>query len=256
MNAFELEVDVGVGSHYSGANGNLIYIKEFWKDSSAKIEHENEATFYTWAEFSSDQKYFPKLRVEYASLNTKGRSLIHINSTPEINALINAIEDKVPLITINNIYYDSSLVLNTYEGYLYYEYFQESEFPTIGLGIGLKKFDFSYSATIIEGLEFTDNGGDTAPLLFFKSRYELDKESDGAQLSFEVNGKVFVFGDSDIYDYYLKLDFIMPYNKTTDIGMELGYKETFYDIKGGDITTVGGTMTTSGIFFGFVGHFK
>jgi len=255
VNALELEVDIGSGYHYSGANGELVYTKEFWKDSTARIDHANSATFYTWAEFSSDQEYWPKLRVELTSLDTKGRSFIHIDSTDTINDLIDAIEGQLP-VNINNTYYDSRLTLNTYEGYLYYEYFEKSNLPTLGFGLGLKKFDFAYSATIIEGLDFTDNGGDTVPLLFFKSRYELDKESDGTQLSFEANGKLFVFGDSNIYDYFLKLDFMMNYNKTTDIGIELGYKETFYDIKGGDIDTVGGTMQTSGLFLGVVGHFR
>ena len=255
LQAIELEVDIGAGYHYSGANGDLVYTKEFWKDSTAIIEHENSATFYTWAEFSSDQRHWPKLRVELSSLETEGRSFIHIDSTDTINTLVDAIEGTLP-ININNTYYDSRLVLNTYEGYLYYEYFEKSDLPTLGFGLGLKKFDFAYTATIVDGLEFTDNGGDTVPLLFFKSRYELDKETDGTQLSFEADGKLFIFGVSNIYDYLLKLDFMMKYNETTDLGVEIGYKETFYDIKGGDIDTVGGNMQTSGLFFGVVGHFR
>lgn len=254
LQAFELEVDMGAGYHYSGASGDLVYTKEFWKDSTARIEHDSRATFYTWAEFSSDQQYWPNLRVELSSLDTEGRSFIHIDSTDTINTIIDALE--TPFASINNTFYDSRLVLNTYEGYLYYEYFEKSELPTVGFGLGLKKFDFAYSATIVDGLEFTDNGGDTVPLLFFKSRYELDKETDGTQLSFEADGKLFVFGDSNIYDYLLKLDFMMQYNQTTDLGVEIGYKETFYDIKGGDIDTVGGNMQTSGLFFGVVGHFR
>ncbi len=255
LNAFELEVDIGAGSHYSGANGDLVYTKEFWKDSSAKIEHENTPGFYTWMEFTSDQELWPKLRIEVSSLDTVGESYIHIDSTDTINTVINAIEGALP-VNINDTYYDSRLILNTYEGFAYYEYFEESAFPTFGIGLGLKKFEFVYSATIIDGLEFTDNGGDTIPMFFFKSRYETDKESDGAQLSFEADGKLYVFGDSNIYDYLVKADFMMPYNKTTDIGIELGYKNTFYDIKGDDINTVGGNMTTSGVYFGVVGHFR
>ena len=255
LNALELEVDVGAGYHYSGANGELVYTKEFWKDSTARIEHANSATFYTWAEFSSDQDYWPKLRVELTSLDTKGRSFIHIDSTNTINSLINAIEGQLP-VNINNTYYDSRLTLNTYEGYLYYEYFEKSDLPTLGFGLGLKKFDFAYSATIIEGLEFTDNGGDIIPLLFFKSRYLFDDKGNGSSLSFEVDGKWYVFGDSTVYEYLVKTDFMMKYNDDTNIGLEFGWKQSLIDIKGSDIDTVGGHMGTAGAYLGLVAHFK
>lgn len=255
LNAFEMNINMGAGYYYTGANGNLIYTKDFWKSSSAKIKHASSATFYTWAEIETDQHLWPKLRVEFNNMQTQGESLIHISSTPEINALISGIESNLP-VRINNTYYDSSLVENTIDAYLYYEFFQETEYPSVGFGVGVKNFDFTYRATIIDGLEFTDNGGDTIPMLYLKSRYTLDKEDDGEQFSLELNAKAYVFGESNIYDYTLKVDFLMPYNATTDLGLELGYKETVFDIKGSDIKTVGGDMTTSGVFFGVVGHFR
>jgi len=256
LNALELEIDMGAGSYYTATKGKLIYQKEFWKNSSAAIDHKSTATFYTWAEFKSNHTNLPKLRVEFGHLSTEGKSFIHIDSTDAINTLISAIEGSSSLITINNKNYDSSLVENTYEAYLYYEFFEESDVPSIGFGAGVKNFDFAYRATLIEGLEFTDNGGETIPLIFLKSRYELDKEDDGMQLAFEVDGKYYIFGDSNIYDYQVKVDFMMVYNKDTDLGIEFGYKNTLIDIKGSDIDTVGGDMQTSGVFVGLVGHFR
>ena len=257
LNAFELEIDMGTGFQYTGANGKLVYKKDFWEDSSAGIDHESSPSLYIWSEFKLDQAYWPKLRLEFTNVNSEGKSFIHINSTDEINALINAIEDKLSgVISINNTYYDSHLAQSTYEGYLYYEYFEKSDYPSVGFGLGVKTFDFAYNATLIDGLEFTDSGGDTIPLLFFKSRYELEKEEDGVQLSFEGNAKVYIFGDSNIYDYMLKTDFMMEYNQDTDLGIEFGYRYSVIDIKGSDITTVGGNMTNSGVFFGAVAHFR
>jgi len=258
LNAFELNIDVGTGLQYTGAEGELVYAKDIWEGSSAGINHASSTNFYMWTDIASDQAYWPKMRLEYSHISTDGSSLIHINSgIDEINTLISLIEEQLDgFVKINNTDYDSRLVQNTYEGYLYYEYFEESSFPTVGLGLGVKVFDFAYSATIVDGLEFTDNGGETVPLLFFKSRYELEKEDDSAQLSFEVDAKVYVFGDSTMYDYLVKTDFLMQYNETTDLGLELGYKATVYDIKGADINTVGGSMTNAGIFVGLVGHFR
>ena len=259
LSAFELEIDMGTGVQYTGAEGKLVYAKDTWAGSSAEIDHASSTNFYLWTDISSDQAYWPKMRLEYSHVKTKGNSVIDVQSgDPVIQALIDAIDTKLVDIglSLNGLTLDSYLSQSTYEGYLYYEYFEKSNYPTLGFGLGAKIFDFTYRATIVDGLEFTDNGGETVPLLFFKSRYELDKEDDSAQLSFEATGKVYLFGDSTIYDYLVKTDFMMQYNETTDIGFELGYKTSFYDIKGSDINTVGGDMSNSGIFVGLVGHFR
>jgi len=257
LSAFELEINMGAGGYYTGSMGKLIYTKDFWKNSSGDIDHASDVSYQAWTEISSDMAYWPKLRLEFSTLDTRGQSFIHIDANDGINTIIELIEDNVGgLFKINNTYYDSRLRQNTYEAYLFYEYFEDTGYPTLGLGAGFKEFQFSYTATILEGLVFTDNGGDSIPMIFARSRYEFDKEEDGAQLGAEISGKALVGGDSNIYDTYAKVDFLMPYNKTTDIGIEFGYKLTYYDIKGSDIKTVGGDMQTSGVFFSFVGHFR
>ena len=262
LSAFELDIDMGGGAQYTGAEGNLVYAKDTWKGSSAKIDHESSVNFYTWVNLETDQAYWPKMRLEYSHIKTEGTSNMSVNSgNILIDTAIDLLNDKLIEIGIDlkDLTRNSRLDQSTYEAFLYYEYFEDTSFPTFGVGLGAKMFDFAYSATIIDGvdgLEFTDNGGETVPLLFFKSRYELDKEDDSAQLSFEATGKVYLFGDSTIYDYMVKTDFMMQYNETTDIGFELGYKASFYDIKGSDINTVGGDMSNSGIYVGLVGHFR
>lgn len=253
--AIDLVVDMGSGVHYAGSSGKLIYQKDFFKDSSAEINHDTSANVYLWMELQSDQKYWPKVRFETTRSKTEGSSFVHISAGPNINQLLKAL-DKLPLVNINDTYYDSVLTLDTYESFLYYEYFEESSFPSLGFGLGVKKFDFNYRATIIDGLVFHDNGGDLVPMLYLKSRYELDKKQNGTRINTEVDGKIYVFGDSDIYDYLVKVDFLKKYNETTDLGLEIGFKETYFNIKGGDIANVGGDMKSSGIYFGFIGHFK
>jgi len=259
LSAFELKIDAGSGIQYTGADGKLVYAKDIWEGSSAGINHASSTNFYMWTDISSDQAYWPKMRLEYSHIKTEGSSKINVQSgDANIQALISAIDSQLSAIglSLNSLSLDSHLTQSTYEGYLYYEYFEKSNYPTLGFGLGAKMFDFTYRATIVDGLEFTDNGQETVPLLFFKSRYELEKEEDDAQLSFEVGAKVYVFGDSTIYDYLAKTDFMMKYNETTDLGLELGYKVSVYDIKGSDIDSVGGNMNNSGVFVGLVGHFR
>lgn len=256
LSALELEIDAGAGLHFAGANGNLIYQKETWKNSSAVIEHGATTNFYAWSEINSDIKYAPTLRLEISRNSTLGRSLVHIDAGDIINNIIDYIEQKVPLVTINDTYYDSRLVMNTYEAFAYYEYFKESGYPTLGVGAGVKVFEFDYSATIIDGLEFNDNGGDSVPMLFMKSRYEILDKDEELQVGIQGDGKLLVLADSNIYDYVIKMDMMMQYNATTDLGLEFGYRDTYFNIKGGDVAKVGGTMDNSGVFIGVVGHFR
>ena len=67
---------------------------------------------------------------------------------------------------------------------------------------------------------------------------------------------MYVFGDSNVYDYKAKVDFLAKYSEKTDLGLEIGYKKTYLHIKGNDVDTVGGHMSTSGVYLGFIGHFR
>lgn len=256
LNALELNINMGGGLYNTGTNGKLIYQKNFWKDSSAEIIQNDESqNFYSWLEVASDKKYWPKLRLETIQISTKGNSFIHIDASDSINGLLTNLEDSLP-ININDTYYESRLTYNTYEAYLFYEYFEDSNTPSLGLGFGMKKFTFDYSAVIIEGLVFNDHGDGTLPLFYLSSRYDFVKAKDNSKLSCEGNAKVYLLGPSTVYDYQIKMDFLMQYNTSTDIGFELGYRATYFDLKGSDVDAVGGTMKTSGAFIGFVAHFN
>ena len=254
--AVELEIDVGGGLHFAGANGKLIYQKETWKGSTADIDHGTSTNFYAWTEINSDIKYAPTLRMEISRNSTIGSSFVHIDAGQVINNIISYIEQQIPLVKINNKDYDSRLVMNTYEAFAYYEYFKKSGYPTVGVGAGVKVFEFDYSATIIDGLEFNDNGGDSVPMVFLKSRYELMDKDEELQVGVQGDLKMLVFADSNIYDYVVKMDMMMKYNETTDLGLEFGYRDTYFNIKGADIAKVGGSMNNAGVFVGFVGHFR
>ncbi len=263
VTAIEMEIDVAAGTQFSGANGTLVYTKDFWKDSTAAIEHDSNLNFYSWMEVRTDKKYWPKMRVEISRFVTEGSSNINININNAVaQGLIDQVKSKFPSLDITSFDTGSKLKQNSYELYLYYEYFEDSGFPTIGIGGGAKYFDFAYNALVIdfeeftlEGLEFTDSGSGTAPMLFLKSKYDLDTD-DGTVIRLQGELRGYFFGDSTIYDYLAKMEFLMPYNKDADVGFEFGYKYSYYDIQGEDIVKVGGNMSNNGIYFGVVGHFR
>jgi len=254
--AVNLEIDMGAGVHYAGAKGTLVYTKELWKDSSGVIDHEVSTNGYMWINIKPDEKYWPNVRLEVTQYKSSGDSFIHIVGGSLIDGLISAIETQVPLVSINDRYYSSRLTLNEYEAFFFYDFYTESKNASCGVGFGLKKFVFDYSVTIIDGLAFSDNGGGTAPLLFFTSAYKFSEKSEEIQSSVSGDAKVYVFGDSTIYEYLVKLDFTKQYNATTELGIEMGFKETYYDIQGSDIVNVGGNMKSAGAFVGIVARFK
>lgn len=256
LQAIDLEVDMGGGMYYANSDGNLIFTKEFWTNSSGKILHDSTPGVYTWVDLATDQKYWPKLYTEFRSLKTTGTSFLHVETENDVvNGLIEFIEKQAGK-NLNEIPFDSRLTQIDIEAYLYYEYFEKSAYPTFGFGAGVKKFDFDYVVTLMDGVQVNSTGGDTIPLLYFKSSYMIDKQKSGSSISAEVGGKIYVFGDSNVYDYMGKVDFLAKYNSTTDIGLEMGFKKTYIHIKGDDVDTVGGYMSTSGVYLGLIAKFK
>lgn len=256
INAFELEIDGGGGTYLTAAKGELVYHDGFLEGSSANIDHETADQLYLWSEIRSNITYLPYLRVEYAKLSTQGQSKIHINGSSDVNNIIDTIES-IPGVSINDTYYDSRLVQFNYEAYLFYAFFQESDWPRVDLGVGAKKFDFDYSITaIFDGLEFNAHKGDIIPMVYVSTRFNTFESIKAFHSAFQADGKIYLFGDSEIYDYQLKMDFLSAYNATTDIGVEVGYKHSYFNIKGNDIDIGSGLMTYSGVFIGFIGHFR
>ena len=252
---FELEIETSIGSLYSPAKGKVVYQKESWKDSYGAIDQQYNPNFYGWIECKSDNTLLPKFAFSFIDSRTEGESLIHIVSASDLlNDIITTLDQKLP-ITINDTDYASRLSMQTYDFLLYYEFFEKSVWPSIGIGLDLKKFDFDYAVTIIDGLEFNDHGDGLVPMLYLKTRWDI-KSNKKNRLSLQLDGKQYVTGPSKIYDYSAKLDMMIRYNDDTMLGVEMGYRASYFNIRGSDIDKVGGEMDTSGVFVGFRGSFK
>lgn len=250
----DLEIKTSLGTQYAPSKGKVVYTKEFWKNSFGEIDHENSANLYGSIECKTDNVLLPKFAFSFINSKTEGHSFIHISANDLVNGIINALEQNLP-ITINNTQYTSRLAMQTYDFLLYYEFFEESRWPSLGVGIDVKKFDFDYAVTIIDGLNFNDHGDGTVPMLYLKTHWDI-KKSKKHSLSLELDGKQYFAGPSTIYDYRAKIDVMMRYNDSTMLGIEMGYRANYFNIKGSDIVNVGGDMDTSGVFIGFRGDFK
>jgi len=244
----DLEIDMGTGLFYTGSEGRIEYTDEGFAGSYSEVDMQNSRQFYIWADFKSSNVYLPKLRLQYLKINAEGDSKLHLemdtsNLPPEYQDIIDLFNDQE---------WYSGLSHNIYDIYLYYEFFEKKPYPSIGLGGGLKSFDYTYNAELIAPLHIGDRGGKSVPMLFLTSRYEIPS----VQLGFEMENEVYIFSDSKLYDVRAKMDLLFDVDENSKLGLEVGFRTSYYDLRGSDVETFKANMSYSGIYVGVMGSFK
>ncbi len=248
LSAVDLDIDMGTGLFYTGAKGRIEYTDEGFTGSYSEIDMQTSGQFYIWADLKSNIEYLPKLRLQYLKINAQGDSKLHLEAdTSDLPP-----EYQIAIDIFNNRAWPSGLSHNIYDIYLYYEFFEEKAYPSIGVGGGLKSFDYAYNAELILPLHIGDRGGKSIPMLFITSRYEIPT----LQLGFEVENEVYVFGDSNLYDARAKMDLLFELDDNSKLGLEVGYRKSYYDLRGRDVETFKANMSYSGIYVGVTGSFK
>ena len=249
--ALDVKVDMGTGLFYSGAKGRIDYLEKSFQGSNAVTDISSATNFYIWGDFETSNPYLPKLRLEYLKISAEGGSQAHLESS--VDAIKELIKKLEPL-GLNDKNWNSQLQHNIYDIDLYYEFFEKSDWPSIGLGLGYKYFDYIYIMDIdlVPGLQFGDRDSSGAPMLFFSSRYDVPS----IQMGFEADAKVYLFGDSDMYDWKVKIDLMFELDQNTALGAEFGYRQQYFNLTGSDVEKVTGNMTYEGIFVGAVLKFK
>ena len=252
--AIELKVDMGTGLFYSGAKGRIDYVETSFENSYAKTDLQTSSQVYIWADFTTSNPYIPKVRLEYLKVSADGDSLAHLESgNPKFQAIIDEWVNN-SIIKLNDQVWKSHLQHNVYDASLYYEFFEKDPWPSIGLGLGYRYFDYIYimDVDLLPGLQMGDRDSSSAPMLFLTSRYDIP----AVNLGFQGDGKVYVFGDSEIYDYQVKLDLMFDITEKSSAGLEFGYRYQYYNLLGEDVEKVKGNMKYQGIFIGAVINFK
>ena len=248
LSAIDLDIKMGSGLFYTGAQGHIEYTDEGFGGSYSDIDMRTNGQFYIWGDFKSQIDYLPKLRLQYLKINARGDSKLHLETDTsdlpeEFQRAINLFNDRT---------WSSGLSHNIYDLYLYYEFFEQKPYPSIGLGGGVKSFDYTYNAELILPLHIGDRGGKSIPMLFLTSRYEIPS----VQLGFELENEIYIFGDSRLYDVRAKMDLLFELDQESQLGLEIGYRESYYDLRGSDVETFKANMSYSGIYVGVMGTFK
>ena len=253
--AYDFDYKMGAGTYFTGAKGKIEYVQESFQNSYANADLSSDAQFYLWGIVDLKNAYLPKIRFEYTKMKIEGDSKAHLESSnPEIQQLIDDYINNNGVIDLNDQNWNSYLQQNIYDISLYYEFFEKRAFPSIGVGIGYKYFDYVYIMDIhyIPGMQFGDRGYSGAPNAYLTSRYDMPS----INMGFEGNAKAYLFGDSQMYDWQVKMDLMFDFDEETRGGLEFGYREQYFSLEGSDVENVTGDMSYKGIFVGGVINFK
>lgn len=243
LNAEDVEVKMkaATGFFYTGAAGKLIYQTPPVSGSSATFDFSQKSQAYFDSEIWVNVPYFPHIKLEYTNANLSGESDINVNIDLKINLY---------QLNINEDYQrDSRLDVNFYDAIAYYSYLEETPYPSVGVGFGMKTFKYVYDLDVYKSLTYQDYSGAKVPMLYLNTRYAIPV----VDISLESDLKWYVFGDSTIYDWRAKADLMVDFDKEFSAGLEVGYRRMYFNIKGDDVDSVAGNASFNGVYFGLIG---
>ena len=242
---FSVEFTGSTGTYYAKSDGVTLYKKELFKDSTSSINNKAQYQFYMWMELDIQKQYFPKVRFDYTRIRSTGTSVIQLGTK---NKLLLGLADAANL---QNRELSSLLVYNILDLFIYYSYFDEKSYGELSLGVGIKTLNYDYDIDLFEGVQFNDQGATSVPMLYFDFRKMFFNS-----VALDLETKYYPFGESEAYDLRIKTDVYFKFNKKVDLGLEVGYRDSFINVKGKDILDVGGDMHYQGVFLGVIAKFK
>ena len=240
-----IDIKMGGGVFNPSTKGLIFYQNNFFEGSQAEVDNTAQYHGYFWSDVSLPLPFNPHILTEYYHMTSTGNSLFTINANNKyVDILIDSVLDVFSEKDTLNL--PSTLRTDMYDLFIYYDVWEEGIFPIISMGAGIKHFNYNYFVKVLADLNVKDNGGATIPMLYTKMHKDIERYF----TSFDLGMKYYVFGDSDIYDLIAKMTIKIPISNTLKAGIELGYKDSSFNIKGADIDHVAGDMRYKGFFGG------
>ena len=243
---FSVEVDTSFGLFVAPADGLVIYQRDFFQGSSSNIDLSHNAHLYFNIDIDSEIEYVPQLHLEYTRLKNSGSSFVRLNTQSNI------VNDIIASAGGPDFYLNSKLTYYMYDWYLYYEYRYDEIYPVLKYGLGMKNILYDYEVELLEGMQFNDKGDASLPMLYLNVR----KDFDPLHFGLEFESSYYLFGDSIIYDYRLRADYLFYLNDKIESGFEIGFRDFYMNVIGNDIDSISGNMSYNGFFFGIYTNFK
>ena len=244
---FSVEIKMGGGIFDPATKGTILYQNNLLEGSNANLDNSDQYHGYVWTDIKLSLPYEPHILIEYGHIRSAGVADVNIVIANDFITTV------LKGTRLNNLKLYSILNQDNYDLFVYFDVFKDDPLPLLAFGIGLKSFTYNFLVrNVFTDFDITDNGGATVPMLYTN----MSKEFEEYFLGFDVGMKYYVFGDSDIYDLHAKIHFDLDITDRVDVGVELGYRDTNFKIKGNDINHVAGNMRYQGVFAGVTASFR
>jgi len=224
-------VELGAGIWNSEAKGKVSYTASGVTANDVSTQNSTN-NGYLWALIKHPVPVVPNLRLEYATINTKGiangnfKNFTGANNSP------------------------TELDMKQYDIIPYYNILDNTAWITLDLGLDIKLMDTSYTVsgvTPVSGTGSTYSKSELLPLPLIYTRLRFEVPS--TELGFEADAKFIKYSSSTVYDARLKVDYTLDMIPVIQPALELGYRIQKYDIDEADLEGKA-DLEFSGFYFG------
>ena len=216
-----LRVEMGAGGWTQQPSGDITYKENLLSGGKYTSNKKDDTGIYLWVLLKHPIPLIPNARLEYSSMDDKGKSK-------------GTFED----FDTGNVATPSTLSVKEYDLIPYYNILDNTMWITLDLGIDLKVADTKFSAdgVNINGFgiqDYTKTQTILIPLGYLRARVQIPSTGFGI----ETDIKYIAFDGSTALDNRIKIDYTFDFSSGIKPGIELGYRTKQYDLKSSDKKT-------------------
>ncbi|MEN8141131.1 MAG: TIGR04219 family outer membrane beta-barrel protein [Thermodesulfobacteriota bacterium] len=233
-----LRVEAGAGVWQSEPDGDMNYLGDPVFSLADATGFEEESLTYLWAYLKHPVPFVPNVRLEYVETSFDGNvnSPIEWDNTTYVNAY-------------------NELSLDQYDAVFYYNLLDNTFWLTLDLGLQFKFVDGGYTLEntgILPLPAVREDFDGVFPMLYVRARANMP----GTGFGVEGIGRGLIYGDSNITDLQVKIDYTLDMIPFVKPGLEVGYRIQQLDLDTDDIDMRANVdIDFSGVFAGMTVRF-
>ncbi len=237
LNAEGWQLKSGAGAWEASSDGT---ITETINSTLQVVDNLNseELKGYLYLDLRHPLPILPNIRFEYVDLHATGEGKKSSVNTSMLT------------VSLPSAAVQSDLTLTEYDAIAYYNLLDAAMGVTLDAGLSVKFVESLYHVDTVSLDENTDS---VIPMLYLRGRYDLPV----FDLGVESDIKYITDGSSTVYDFRVKVDYILGFIPLVHPGIELGYRQQSFDIDGESSTIIApilsGDTDTNIVFSGLYG---
>jgi len=202
-------VEMGAGAWLQEPKGGAVYT-DGGADGVYVSSEDKKVSPYVWMLIKHPVPVLPNIRLEYVSIEDKGRAS-------------GEFKDFIITSASTTLSYD----MKQYDIIPYYNILDNTSWITLDLGLDIKIVDISYNAA--PSAPFTgyrDSATIPLPLLYARGKVQIPSTG----LGLEADIKYLTTGSSTVYDLRAKVDYTLKFIPLINPAVEVGYRVQKLDI--------------------------